>query len=105
MNTNEFEGLNYDDVVSVQPDTFADLDISRTFRVIHLLEAIQECFNSDTGVAALFAEGVNCEVLRLGAKAWQKGKMRILLEFCPDRPNNPTFPPAEILQQLKAPES
>lgn len=31
-------------------------------------------------------EGLDCEVLKLGAKKWQKGKVRIkiLAEFCPD---------------------
>jgi hypothetical protein len=35
-----------------------------------------------------FGDGINCEVLRLDAKGWQKGKVRIelkvSLEFCPD---------------------
>lgn len=33
-------------------------------------------------------EGLDCEVLRLGAKKWQKGKLRIkvVAEFCPDEP-------------------
>ena len=33
-------------------------------------------------------EGLNCEVLSLGAKKWQKGKLRIkvVAEFCPDEP-------------------
>ena len=80
---NEFEALSCDDVVSVNPDTFEDLDITRTSKVIHLLEAIKECFGTQTEVAALFnTEGVDCEVLRLGAKEWQHGKLRINLEFC-----------------------
>lgn len=37
-----------------------------------------------------FGDGVNCEILRVGAKGWQKGKVRIKLkvslEFCPDDP-------------------
>lgn len=85
---NKFDLLNCDDVLSVNTDTFEDLDITRTAKVIHLLEAIQECFGSDTKVAALFSqEGVDCEVLKLGAKEWEKGKVRINLEFCPSQPN------------------
>ncbi|HEY9876691.1 MAG TPA: KGK domain-containing protein [Candidatus Obscuribacterales bacterium] len=36
----------------------------------------------------LFFEGTDCEVLRLGAKKWEKGKARIKItvEFCPDEP-------------------
>lgn len=80
----QFEALSCDDVVSVNPDTFEDLDITRTTKVIHLLEAIRECFGADTEVAALFnKEGVECEVLKLGASEWEQGKIRIRLEFCP----------------------
>lgn len=41
-----------------------------------------------------FGEGVDCEMLRLGAKGWQKGKVRIRvsLEFCPDEPEVPKTP-------------
>ncbi len=35
-----------------------------------------------------FGDGINCEILRLGAQGWQKGKVRfklkISLEFCHD---------------------
>jgi hypothetical protein len=85
---NKFDLLNSDDVLTVNPDTFEDLDITRTSKVIHLLEAIQECFGCDTKVVALFSkEGVECEVLKLGAKEWEKGKVRINLEFCPNQPS------------------
>ncbi|AFY40708.1 KGK domain-containing protein [Nostoc sp. PCC 7107] len=35
-----------------------------------------------------FTEGIECEILKLGAKAWQPGKIRIkvTLEFIPDEP-------------------
>ncbi len=38
-----------------------------------------------------FTDGIDCEVLKLGAKSWQKGKVKIKLkvslEFCPDEPD------------------
>lgn len=35
-----------------------------------------------------FSDGKDCEILSLGVKGWQKGKLRIkfTLEFCPDEP-------------------
>lgn len=35
-----------------------------------------------------FEEGKKCKILRLGAKGWESGKLRIKvsLEFCPDEP-------------------
>lgn len=80
----KFDVLHFDDVVAVAPDTFEDLDITRTSKIIHLLEAIQACFGTDTKTAALFSHaGLDCEVLKLGANKWQKGQVRINLEFCP----------------------
>lgn len=37
---------------------------------------------------SLFTEGLKGEVLRFGAKSWEKGKVRIKItvEFCPDEP-------------------
>jgi hypothetical protein len=35
-----------------------------------------------------WGEGKDCEILSIGAKGWQKGKirMKVTLEFCPDEP-------------------
>jgi len=101
---NRFEALNGDDVVSVNPETFENLDISHTSRVVHLLAALQEYFYHATNEAILFTEGINCEVLRLGAKDWQKGKVRINLEFCPNQPSEAESPLDDIRQTLKQAE-
>ncbi|MEG3911283.1 KGK domain-containing protein [Microcoleus sp. w1-18aA5] len=38
-----------------------------------------------------FGEGIDCEILRVGAQGWKKGKIKIKLnvtiEFCPDEPD------------------
>ena len=97
----EFEPLNHNDVVSVNPDTFRNLDVSNTFKVVQLLEAIEEYFHSDTNEAALFSKGVDCEVLKLGTKGWQKGKVIITLQFCLDQTSESTSPLDDIRQNLK----
>ena len=37
-----------------------------------------------------FGQGIDCEILRVGAQGWQKGKIKLKLnvtiEFCPDEP-------------------
>lgn len=48
----------------------------------------------------LFEQGVSCEVLRPGAN-WQKGKVRIRFEFCPDEPESPLD---DIRQTIKEAE-
>lgn len=37
-----------------------------------------------------FSDGISCEVLELGTKNWQEGKIRLKLtvEFCPNQPEN-----------------
>lgn len=38
-----------------------------------------------------FGEGIDCEILKVGAQGWKKGKMKLKLnvtiEFCPDEPD------------------
>ncbi len=49
-------------------------------------------------------EGVDCEILKIGAKGWQKGKIRIkvTLEFCSDEPeiSQPESPLDDIRQMI-----
>jgi len=95
---NGFEALSQDDVMSIYPEVFQQLNVSNTFKAVHLLESIKVYIGSKTIEASLFDEAINCEVLRLGNKRWQKGKVRIRLEFCPDEPESPL---EELRQQLK----
>jgi hypothetical protein len=53
-----------------------------------LFYALQEKGVGLSDTRGLLREGVNCEVLRIASKGWQKGKLRIKvsLEFYPDEP-------------------
>ena len=95
----KFEHLNHDEVVSVEANTFNNLDISKTFKVGDLLVAIKEYVNANkTNEARLYSKGLTCEVLKLDAQGWKKGKVRLALEFCPDQPESLLD---DIRQQLK----
>ncbi|MBE9201882.1 MULTISPECIES: KGK domain-containing protein [unclassified Nodularia (in: cyanobacteria)] len=101
--SNKFEHLNHNEVVSVKPETFNNLDVSQTFKVSDLLRAIMECVEADnTNEAPLYSKGLNCEVLKLGAMRWQTGKIRLCLEFCPDEAESPLD---DMRQQLKQVEN
>lgn len=43
-----------------------------------------------------FGEGIDCEILRVGAQGWKKGKIKLKLnvtiEFCPDEPEVEELP-------------
>lgn len=94
-----FKLLGSDEVVTIE--SYHQIVISHsTFRVGELTEALMEDLSSfvtahyegkqkeclETG---WFEDGINCEVLRLGVKSWQKGKVKIkvTLEFCLDEPD------------------
>lgn len=100
---NRFEHLNHDEVVSVETNTFNNLDISKTFKVGDLLVAIKEYVNANnTNEARLYSKGLTCEVLKLGAQGWKKGKVRLALEFCADEPESLLD---DIRQRLKQVEN
>ena len=85
---NRFEPLATGEVLSV--DESAQFLIGhRTFRVGEIAEAIRMQLEygisgwSEQKNAWFSEEGIPCEVLRFTANGWQKGKVRINLEFCP----------------------
>lgn len=55
-----------------------------------------------------FGDEIDCEILKLGAAGWQKGKVKInlnvTLEFCPDDPEVEEKP-ASNEQEISQPES
>ncbi|MBR8836585.1 MAG: KGK domain protein [Stigonema ocellatum SAG 48.90 = DSM 106950] len=76
---------------------------NKVFKISQFQQAIREAFGGvvantlyaflkDKGVEIDtrqgFEEGVDCEVLKVGGKGWQKGKFRITatLQFIPDEP-------------------
>lgn len=91
-----FKLLGSDEVVTVE--SYDQIVISHsTFRVGELTEALMEDLSSFVTAdyegeqkecleEGWFENGINCEVLRLGVKSWQKGKVKIkvTLEFCLD---------------------
>jgi len=49
-----------------------------------------------------FEEGKECKLLKLGAKEWQPGKIRVkvTLEFCPDEPEKVEIQEEEKIDQI-----
>ena len=87
--SDRFESLASGEVVSVQHETQV-LGGHRTFRSGELNNAIKSYVES--AIAGWSEEkndwfttrGIECEALRFGAPGWQKGRIRLSLEFCPD---------------------
>jgi pilus assembly protein FimV len=85
---NQFEPLATGEVLSVNESALFLIG-HRTFRVGEISEAIR--MQLEYGISGWsqdkdgwFSEaGIPCEVLRFSSNGWQKGKVRINLEFCP----------------------
>lgn len=85
---NQFEPLATGEVLSVNESSLFLIG-HRTFRVSEIAEAIRTQLEygisgwSQEKNAWFSEEGIPCEVLRFASNGWQKGKVRIHLEFCP----------------------
>jgi KGK domain len=84
-----FESLESGEVVSIQHDKQVLIGHS-TFRVGELNDAIKKQLEStidgwsEDKSAWFDPNGIDCEALRFGSTGWQKGRIRLCLEFCPD---------------------
>jgi hypothetical protein len=92
MMKDRFESLESGEVVSIQHDKQVLIGHS-TFRVGELNEAIKHQLEStidgwsEDKSAWFDAKGIDCEALRFGSAGWQKGRIRLCLQFCPDEPS------------------
>ncbi|HEY9708354.1 MAG TPA: KGK domain-containing protein [Oculatellaceae cyanobacterium] len=110
---NQFEPLSNGEVLSVDESALVLIG-HRTFRVGEFAEAIREQLEGHVsgwskGTDAWFSdEGIPCEVLRFSSMGWQKGKVRIHLEFCPqdfEEGNKQTTAKLDEKFHLEAPTS
>ena len=101
--SNEFELLfNEDDVVSVAFSDKVFIDESM-FKVSQFLDESKRILVGKYSKEDVWlVEGIDCEILQLGAKKWQKGKVRlkINLEFSAEEPevSQPESPLDDIRQ-------
>ncbi len=61
-----------------------------TFKVGEFIDALAQAIcdreqDWDDANEGWFGNGLECEALRFGTKGWQRGKVRIRLEFWPDQ--------------------
>ena len=86
--SNKFERLEREDVVSVYSGQI--LVANRTFTVSEFLTAMMHMSKMQLGELTedkenWFGEGLDCKILKPGGKTWQRGQVRITLEFCPEK--------------------
>lgn len=97
---NNFENLKSDDVVSVYAGQI--FVTNRTFTVGEFVSAMMQATKKQLGELTegkenWFGEGLECKILKPGAKSWERGKVRISIEFEPEE--------LEIAQTVDSSES
>ncbi len=84
----QFQPLSDDEVLFISMGRV--LMSNPTFKVGEFLDALAQAISdreddwSDEN-EGWFGEGLECEALRFGTRGWQRGRVRIRLEFCPDK--------------------
>lgn len=84
---NNFENLKDEDVVSVYAGQI--LITNTTFTVNEFMSALEQAVSSRVENLKeekinWFRDGLDCKMLKPGAKSWQRGKVRLTLEFAPE---------------------
>ncbi|HEY9644146.1 MAG TPA: KGK domain-containing protein [Coleofasciculaceae cyanobacterium] len=107
----DFDLLNDDEVLYVRAGRV--LMPNATFKVSEFLDALaqvvleQEAEWSEEQEGWFTDRGQRCEVLRFGTQGWQRGRVRLRLEFCPaeERPKllQESMPRRESLPPREAP--
>jgi len=107
----QFEPLSEGEVLSVN-DSAKFLIGHGTFRVGELADALRQQLLeksigglTDTTQDWFTEDGIQCEALRFGATGWEKGKVRIHIEFCPSNGAAPEITPSPQAAKAAAPET
>ncbi|HEY9621375.1 MAG TPA: KGK domain-containing protein [Crinalium sp.] len=85
---NDFGLLGDDEVIFVRSGRI--LMPNPTFKVSELLDALAQAVSEreedwTEESEGWFGAGLPCEVLRFGNQGWQRGRVRIRIEFCPEK--------------------
>lgn len=86
----QYGTLNGDEVLFIRAGRV--LMSNPTFKVSEFLDALAQLISEQEEVWSeeqegwFTSRGAQCEVLRFGNQGWQRGRVRIRLEFCPEQP-------------------
>jgi KGK domain len=86
MNKNEYIQISEFDVICFSGDE--PLSLPKTVRFVEFKERLEERVFHYQSDKPLMDEGIECELLQPGSQGWQKGKVKVCIEFIPDKLNN-----------------
>jgi KGK domain len=81
--TNHFKNLSRHDVVYIREDKSSRGKLPSTSRVEQLIEKIKAINWQYEDGSILSEDGIECEILQPDAQGWQKGIVRVSVEFLP----------------------
>lgn len=86
MSSNESIQISEFDVIYFPKEI--PLSLSKTIRFIEFKEKLEERALHYDVDKPLMTSGLECELLQPGSQRWQKGKLKISIEFIPDKLNH-----------------
>ncbi|WP_017296310.1 KGK domain-containing protein [Geminocystis herdmanii] len=87
MTNKKIESLQQTDVIKLSDQKTKWVMSHRTFTVNDFTSALVKKYTSNEEILKYSEEGIEAEVL-LSGKGWQKGKVRLSIEFIPDKVDN-----------------
>lgn len=72
-----------DDVISLKEKVN---NLPRTFKVAELVHDLWNRWAKNNNEKLITSEGLDCQLLRPNGQGWETGKLRVVIEFCPDVP-------------------
>ncbi len=103
----QFQPLSDDEVLFVSVGRV--LMSNPTFKVGEFIDALAQAISDreddwDEANEGWFGHGLECEALRFNTRGWQRGKVRIRLEFCPDQAPEPKLLDSRRAKDRRRPE-
>ena len=103
----KFEILNDNEILSLE-EWVRILLQQPTYKVSEFMQALIPLVQNRTNTwtkdkVNWFSKGVPCEVLKLDAKGWRKGRVRLAIVFLPDEPEVEETPATNEIEQPESP--
>lgn len=72
-----------DDVISLKKKVN---NLPQTFKVAELVHDLWRRWAKNNDEKLITSEGLDCQILKPNGRGWETGKLRVVIEFCPDVP-------------------
>jgi KGK domain. len=101
-NCEDYEVLLFGNHTCLVEKMKQDLECALKDRAQYILDSLANKQSTDNSYYDWFGEGKECKLLKLGAKEWQPGilKIKVTLEFCPEEPEEDGVDEEEEIDEM-----